>query len=211
MSWLVEGIPEREKARIDRTLESCVTLSLRVGSSIEDGRLRKASLVAVEDGLVAVMCAAEAGERRMVVALGGSRSLLLPPGPNERLEALTDARLTLITEKAHAALLEVPAAATAIVEALAARLRDCQESLSQFSEARHVGRVRSKLAQLGRMYGKAGPGGVWLSLPLTHEVLAAMVGSTRETVTRAMSQLAREGFVGHERGAYRLPGSRKTS
>jgi CRP-like cAMP-binding protein len=46
--------------------------------------------------------------------------------------------------------------------------------------------------------------GVSLHLPLTHELLADMVGSTRETVTRALAQLAHEGFVRHEHGAYRL-------
>lgn len=147
----------------------------------------------------------------MVVALAGRDSLLLPPAPHERLEALSDSRLTVVTEGAQRALLGVPAAAAVIVDGLEARLRDCQESLSHFSNPRHVDRVRQKLTQLARVYGKVGTGGVWLSLPLTHEALAGMVGSTRETVTRAMSQLTREGFVRHERGAYRLAVRRKTS
>jgi CRP/FNR family transcriptional regulator len=145
----------------------------------------------------------------MIVALGGSNSLLLPPAPHERLEALADSRLTLLTEGAQRALLEVPAAAAVILERLATRLRDCQASLSQFSNPRHVDRVREKLTQLAGTYGKVGTEGVWLSLPLTHEALARMVGSTRETVTRAVSQLIREEFVRHERGAYRLALRRK--
>jgi CRP-like cAMP-binding protein len=49
-----------------------------------------------------------------------------------------------------------------------------------------------------------------LDLPLTHELLADMVGSTRETVTRSLAQLADEGLITHARGRYLLAGSPKT-
>jgi CRP-like cAMP-binding protein len=203
VSWLFKALPREERARIDSVLASCATLSLRAGSALEAARLEAASLLAVEEGLVS-LSAADGGGRRMVVAFAGARSLALPPAGHERLEALADSELTLVTASAYQALLGVPETAAAIADGLSVRLRDCQESLRQFSNPRHVGRVRQKLIQLARTHGKAGSSGVWLSLPLTHEVLAEMVGSTRETVTRAMSQLAREGFVRHERGAYRL-------
>jgi CRP-like cAMP-binding protein len=61
-----------------------------------------------------------------------------------------------------------------------------------------------KLAQLARSYGRVGTDGLVLDLPLTHELLAEMVGSTRETVTRALARLAHEGMIRHERGRYRL-------
>ena len=147
----------------------------------------------------------------MVVALAGPGSLLLSPAAAEQVEALSDSRLTVVPEDVERALLAIPSAAVAIAEALTTRLRDCQESLSQFSSARHVDRLRQKLAQLARAYGKTGGGGVWLSLPLTHEALAGMVGSTRETVTRAMAQLIREGFLRQEGGAYRLALPRRAS
>jgi CRP/FNR family transcriptional regulator len=57
---------------------------------------------------------------------------------------------------------------------------------------------------LARVYGQVSAGGVSLDLPLTHELLADMVGSTRETVTRALSQFDREGLVRHERGRFQL-------
>jgi len=61
-----------------------------------------------------------------------------------------------------------------------------------------------KLIQLACSYGKVGTDGLLLDLPLTHELLADMVGSTRETVTRALAQLAHEGIIRHERGRYRI-------
>ena len=65
-------------------------------------------------------------------------------------------------------------------------------------------RVWLKLIQLACSYGKVGTDGLLLDLPLTHELLADMVGSTRETVTRALAQLAHEGIIRHERGRYRI-------
>jgi CRP/FNR family transcriptional regulator, nitrogen oxide reductase regulator len=189
---------------IESALGACATFALAAGSSPAPGRLEGASLLLVEEGVVLVSASGAGTRRRMAVALAGESSLLLSPGPDERLEALTNSRLTLVTESAYQALLAVPAAAAAIGEGLALRLRDCHESLRSFSNPRHADRVREKLIQLARAHGKDGSEGIWLSLPLTHEVLAAMVGSTRETVTRAMSELTREGFVKHEGGAYRL-------
>jgi len=211
MSWLANAVSAEERTRIEAALASCTTVSLTAGSSLDADRLAELSLVAIEQGCVFVSTVRSAARRRMVVALAGGGSLLLPPGAGEQIEALANSRLTLVPEDAQRALLAIPSAASAIAEGLTVRLRDCQESLSQFSRPRHVDRLRLKLAQLARVYGKAGAGGVWLSLPLTHEVLAGMVGSTRETVTRAMAQLMREGFLRHERGAYRLALPGKTS
>ena len=81
-------------------------------------------------------------------------------------------------------------------------LRDRQESLRHFANVRHVERVREKLLQLARVHGRVGPGGVRLDLPLTHELLAEMVGSRRETVTFALADLQKEGFVAREGRTY---------
>jgi CRP/FNR family transcriptional regulator len=98
----------------------------------------------------------------------------------------------------------VPGAAAALVEALAEQLRERQESLAQFSSVRHVERVRDKLLQLARAYGRVVPGGVRLDLPLTHELVGELVGSARETVTWAFAELSREGFVRRDGRSYRL-------
>ena len=91
-----------------------------------------------------------------------------------------------------------------MVEALEGELRERQESLAQFSSVRHVDRIRDKLLQLARTHGRVVPGGVRIDLPLTHELMGEMVGSARETVTWAFSELAREGFLSREGRTYRL-------
>jgi CRP-like cAMP-binding protein len=168
------------------------------------------SLLLVEEGM-ALVSAAGWAQRRMVVAVAGPGSVLLAPAAHERVEALVDVRVTLVTAAARRQILELPGAAALLLDGLAHGLRDCQESLRQFASLRHVDRVRLKLSQLARGYGRVGAGGVSLHLLLTHDLLADMVGSTRETVTRALSQLAREGLVLHERGRFQLAAVRDGS
>jgi CRP/FNR family transcriptional regulator, cyclic AMP receptor protein len=204
VSWLVEAVRSDERAAVESALGSCSVLSLPRASSLGADRFETVSLFLVEDGLVLVSASSRASARRIVVSLAGPGSVLLPPGADERLEALADARLTLVPSGAGRRLLEVPAAAVSIADGMRAALQDCRESLGQFASLRHTERVRLKLIQLARCHGKVGTDGLLLELPLTHELLADMVGSTRETVTRALAQLAHEGIVQHERGRYRI-------
>ena len=91
-----------------------------------------------------------------------------------------------------------------IAEGLLAELRERQESLRHFANVRHVERVREKLLQLARVHGRVVSGGVRLDLPLTHELLAEMIGSRRETVTFALADLQKGGFVTREGRTYVL-------
>jgi CRP-like cAMP-binding protein len=203
VSWLLDAVPRHERAQVDSVLAPCTIVSLPAGSRLERNRLEAHSLLLIEDG-IAVLTAPNAAQRPMVVAFAASGSILLAPAPQERLEALSDLRVTLVTAGAKLRLLELPGAAAVILDGVADGLRDCQESLSHFASLRHADRVRHKLLQLARVYGKVGSNGVSLDLPLTHELLADMVGSTRETVTRTLSQFDREGLVRRERGRFQL-------
>jgi CRP-like cAMP-binding protein len=203
VSWLLDAVPRHERARVDCVLAPCTVLSLPAGFRLGRNRVEINSLLLIEDG-IALVSAPSAAQRPMVVAFAASGSVLLAPARQERLEALADLRMTLVTAGAKSQLLEIPAAAAVILDGVAGGLRDCQESLSHFASLRHADRVRHKLFQLARVYGTVGAGGVSLDLPLTHELLADMVGSTRETVTRTLSHLAREGLVRHERGKFQL-------
>lgn len=52
---------------------------------------------------------------------------------------------------------------------------------------------------LAERWGKVGPDGVHVSLPLTHEVLGMLIGAQRPTVTIALQRLARAGLLVRER------------
>ena len=204
MSRLLDGLEDGERDAGAAALESCPTVALRIGASRAGTRLPEAALLVVEEGIVLVSSLRPGATRRMIVAVAGAGSVLLPPAPYERLDALVDSWLTALTPAATDVLTALPGAGAAIVDGLTEQLRERQESLAQFSSVRHVERLREKLLQLARSHGKVVPGGVRLDLPLTHELLGEMIGSARETVTWAIAQLAREGFVRREGRAYRL-------
>jgi CRP-like cAMP-binding protein len=204
VSWLLNEVPSSEKARAESALASCSVLSLLEGSSLGADRFESVSLLLVEYGLVLVSASNRVSPRRIVLSLAGPGSVLLPPGADERLEALDDSHVTLVPTRSNARLLEIPAVASAVSDGVKSGLRDSRESLANFASRHHVDRVRLKLIQLARSHGKVGTDGLLLDLPLTHELLADMIGSTRETVTRALAQLAHEGIIRHERGRYRI-------
>jgi CRP/FNR family cyclic AMP-dependent transcriptional regulator len=200
----MHAVPARHSADVESALGSASVVSLSGGSSLGADRLEAISIVLVEDGLLLVSACNSDSGRRMIISLAGSGSALPRPSDHETLEALTQARVTLVPSSSSRHLLEIPAVAVAIVEGYRAGLEESWEGLAHFAAHRHVERVRLKLFQLARNHGKVGTDGVLLDLPLTHELLADMVGSTRETVTRALAQLAREGIVHHEGSRYRI-------
>jgi CRP-like cAMP-binding protein len=181
VSWLIDAVPSSERARVESALAWCSALSLSGGSSLGADRFETVSMLLIEDGLVLLSTSNHESTRRIVARLAGPGSVLLPPGTHERIEALTDARMTLLPTSSNQRLLQIPAAASAIVEAVKDGLHDCRESLAHFASRRPADRVRLKLIQLARSYGKVGTEGLLLDIPLTHE-----------------------GIIRHQRGRYQI-------
>jgi CRP-like cAMP-binding protein len=204
MSRLLLGLPEVERTAAEEALARCATVVLREGTSRASSRVPACALLVVEEGLVEIASERSGATRRMVVAVAGPGSVVLRPARDERLEALADSWLTAVSHEAQSELLRLPGAAAALLDALAEAARERQESLASFSSVRHVERVRDKLLQLARAHGRVVPGGVRLDVPLTHERLGEMVGSARETVTWAVAELEREGFLQRSGRVYRL-------
>lgn len=198
----MDAVPTSERARVESALAWCPVLSLPERSSSRPDRFETVSMLLIEDGVVLLSTSNRGSPRRIVISLAGPGSILFPPATHERIEALTDVRMTLVPTSSNQRLLAIPAAANAIVGAAKDGLQDCRESLAQFASRRPVDRVLLKLIQLARSSGNVGENVV--DLPLTHELLADMVGSTRETVTRALAQLARAGIIQHQRGRYEI-------
>jgi CRP-like cAMP-binding protein len=170
-----------------------------------------AALLAVEEGFVLISTDTGNGDgdgrpsgRRIVLATGHRGTLLVPPGPGERLEALTPSRITIVSAASLRVLLAVPSVAEAIADAFAEALRERQATIRNCAYVHHSERVLGKLLQLARTYGRAVPGGVRVDFPLTHQLVADMVGSARETVSLALSELAREGFLQRQHDRYVL-------
>jgi CRP-like cAMP-binding protein len=192
-----------------------VSIVLARGAAWGSAPVSDVALLIVEEGFVLISADMAEGSsdgggrhgnggRRIILATGESGTFFAPPALGERLEALTPCRITVISADSLKALLRLPVMAEAIADALAEALRERQVTIRNCAYVRHCERVREKLLQLARRYGHVVPGGVRIDFPLTHQLLADMVGSARETVSLALSELAREGFVHRQHRRYVL-------
>jgi CRP-like cAMP-binding protein len=82
-----------------------------------------------------------------------------------------------------------------VLEAVSQRLAESQEIVKQLSTYTAEQRVASALMRLASKLGEARGGGVLIQLPFSRQDLAAMTGSTIETVSRVMSHFAEVGWV----------------
>jgi CRP-like cAMP-binding protein len=57
-----------------------------------------------------------------------------------------------------------------------------EELVGNLAQTRHVERVRWKLLQLARSYGQVVRDGIRIDFPVSHALLAEMIGSSPETV-----------------------------
>ena len=101
-------------------------------------------------------------------------------------------------------LLELPDAAQALLGGMEAIVRQQQRTIVALASSHHLDRLREKLLQLAEDHGRVAREGVLLQLPITHELLAEMIGSARETVTRAVDALEQNGFLRREDRGYVL-------
>jgi CRP/FNR family transcriptional regulator len=168
---------------------------------------RDFALLVVEEGVVALRASIPDGTRGVIACHAGRGAILLPPTGDETFRIVEDVSLIGVDHATRGELLAEPVAAAAIVAALEETLRQKTETIIALSSFHHVERVRKKLVQLARDYGRVGRDGVRLELPLTHDLLSEMTGSARETVTRALDELQREGFVRRRGREYVLDAS----
>jgi CRP-like cAMP-binding protein len=199
MSWLVEALDDDDRRRAERVLARCPTVGVPAGGSAEVPDV--ALLLVVEDGIVLV---AGGDGRRIVVALAGPGEVLAPPSGARELRGLTRGSVTALTRDAERALMAIPGAAAAVTDSLLDAIGDREQSVTNLGRYPHSERVRGKFLQLAGAHGRVVEGGVLVDLPLTHDLIAESIGSTRETVTLALRELMRSGFVSRVDRRYRL-------
>jgi CRP-like cAMP-binding protein len=91
---------------------------------------------------------------------------------------------------------------TALRDGLARRARRASWLACSVAWDRIADRLGTRLDDLAVRFGRPVPGGRILELPLTQEHLAGLTGATRESVNRALAELAAAGRVHRSRGRY---------
>jgi CRP/FNR family transcriptional regulator, cyclic AMP receptor protein len=96
----------------------------------------------------------------------------------------------------------IAAGPIAVRDGLLRRARRATQLACAIAWDRIGDRLLARLEDLAARFGRPVPGGWRIDLPLTQEHLAALTGSTRESVNRALAELAAAGRVERSGGRY---------
>ena len=124
--------------------------------------------------------------------------LSLEEGPWQTVfaEALTDARVIRVRKSILAEVVKRhPEFATKLFFSFSERLRQSEEVIDSLLEREVSARLATLLANLGNRFGETNGSGAVLNMRLTHQDLANMIFSTREAVSKVMSEFQREGVI----------------
>ena len=126
----------------------------------------------------------------------GELSLDETPSQSTFAEAVTDARIvgarkSILNEvmKRH------PEFATKLFFSFSERLRQSDEVIESLLNREVAARLATLLLHLGDRFGEADGSGTILKVRLTHQDLANMIVSTREAVSKVMSEFQRDGLI----------------
>ncbi len=119
--------------------------------------------------------------------------------------ASTDVVVTVIPRKRFEEILvSFPAVARNFIRLLSARLVKMERRIAGFGHTWSYQRLAKVLLRLGREHGVSAGSGTMIPLRLTHEDLAKLIGTTRETVTMQMKRFRKMGLVKREGGRFIL-------
>jgi CRP/FNR family cyclic AMP-dependent transcriptional regulator len=144
---------------------------------------------------------AGAGGRETILAIHragdffGEMSLLDGKTAPATVSAMEDAKIISVSgSDFHKYLMHNEKVMLQIINVLCARLRQVWQTQSMSSSTAEA-RIRNGILQLARRHGIRDARGTIIDLKITHQELAEMVGTSRETVTRVLARLREEGII----------------
>ncbi len=149
-----------------------------------------------EDGREVVLRILQPGEilGEISVFYGGRRTA--------SIVAAEPCELLVIGRRAFLELIEQhPRLATGLLAALAERVAELTEQLSDFALNSLPVRLARRILELAEIYGKATPGGLRIDAGISQQDLASWVGTTREAVNKHLRAWATRGVIRLDRAA----------
>jgi CRP/FNR family transcriptional regulator, global nitrogen regulator len=111
-------------------------------------------------------------------------------------EAVTEARVASIqTTALERTIKSNPGFALRLFSSLSERLRQSDEVIESLLHREVSTRLATLLLNLGERFGEDDHADVLIGVRLTHQDLANMIASTREAVSKVMSEFQREGVI----------------
>ncbi len=115
---------------------------------------------------------------------------------NAFAEAVTDARVAVVRKSVlNEVIRRHPEFALKLFSSFSERLRQSDEVIGRLLNREVSARLVTLLSHLGERFGEPDGSGTVLKVRLTHQNLANMIFSTREAVSKVMSEFQREGVV----------------
>jgi len=155
----------------------------------------------ITDGRVRVYVVGEDGRELAFHIMGpgeifGEMSLFEDLPRSASVEALEETHtLELDQEVMFRCLQRSPALALRLLQSMSARLRTTTKDAEGLASLPVTERLMRQLQRLAERSGRPVSDGVQIMIPLTQQDLAALVGTSRESVNRALVRLRHEGKV----------------
>ncbi|NJD61214.1 MAG: Crp/Fnr family transcriptional regulator [Deltaproteobacteria bacterium] len=199
-SDLFQGISEPEAQRIARL---CTERRYRKGATIFSRGDSADALYMVKEGKVRILSLSDKGTETIVHILkqGSMFGELLLSEERRAFSAVagTDVVITILGKSSLVELLtSIPALAKNFIRQLSRRLAKVELGAADFGHTWSYHRLSKVLLQLCEEHGQQTPKGTLIPLRLTHEDLANLIGTTRETVTPQMNRFRRMGIVNRQ-------------
>ena len=178
------------------------------GSRVIEEGLPGDYMYIIREGRVKVTKASLDGREKIMNLLDrgsffGDMALLSGEVRSASVQTLEDVRLLALSRRDFVGLLrQSPDLAIAVIEELTIRLRETNEQASSLSFQGVKERTRGLFERLAENDPSAG---LRLTPALTHQQIADMIGTSRETVTRAIKQLKTEGWLKQTGKRYLIP------
>lgn len=194
---LFQGMPELERQKVER---ACADRRYHQGATIFAKGDAADSLYIIKQGKVRILSLSDEGTETIVHILKEGEifgELLL----SEEKRALTAAAgtdvLAAVLPKGSLEdlLSSVPALSKNFLRLLSRRLMHVERHFAEFGHTWSYHRLTKTLLQLCTDHGTETPKGTLIALRLTHEDLANMIGTTRETVTTQLNRFRRMGLL----------------
>ena len=126
----------------------------------------------------------------------GEMSLLDGKTSPATVSAIEDCKIAIISRADFQRLLMCnERVVSQIIQVLCSRLRSVWNQVQSLSYSNADSRIRAGVLQLARRHGINDARGILINLKITHDDLAKMVGTSRETVTRTLTDLQKQGII----------------
>lgn len=200
VDWL-RDLPAEERERLRRT---AVSEHYERGGRVFGPTPQPRTVYLLERGLVRIFRLSEKGER---VTFGHvhpgevfGELAAFQEGPRRSYaEALEASEVWAIPRETFRAVLESsPAAPLEVTAQVSGRMRRLESRVEDLVFRNARARLARALLDLAGDFGAEVESGLRIELELTQAALATLVGSTRQTVSTLLGELAEEGLVGRD-------------